>query len=224
MFKKNTKEKVVDLPGREASDTLKLWDRYKEKAFLWRAFALLQMPITTVLILASMIFFVTADTVLNIPLDPEPGSYSVKKLPDSLFVSHATNVVNLISTYQPFTARKQYTTAVRYLWEPALSSFQKTHIDTDIEAVEETSRSQLFFIDPKRVRVERIKNYVVVKLPGTRQKFIHNKPLPPEQVAYFIKMTTIPRNVHNEYGIVVTDLQLKGVKKSEPTDTKQVKG
>ena len=221
IFSKNKTElEAVQENARKDSDTLKLWESYKNSAFIWRSFTLIQMPATAVLIALSMYFFVTADTVLNIPLSPEPGSYSAKKLPDSLFVSQAINVSNLISTYQPYTARKQYKIARRYLWEPALSKFEKLYVETDLEAIEETSRSQIFYIDKRRVRVERRGKKIIVRLPGTRQKFIHNTSLDPEQVVWQFEMITIPRNVHNEYGIVIVGIELQGVKNELEVESK----
>ena len=202
---------TAPIEGRSSNDTLRLWDGYKEKAFLWRGFALIQIPATAIMLVAAMVFFVTADITIDVPAKPEPGTYSVKELPDAHFISVATSVVNLISSYQPFTARSQFIRARRYLLEPALSDFHREFMKKKLPSVEEMSRSQLFFIDPARVRVERINNYVVVKLPGARRKFFQNKALGGEQVAWYVKMTTIPRNLHNEYGIVVTDLKIENV-------------
>ncbi len=48
-----------------------------------------------------------------------------------------------------------------------------------------------------------------MRIPGVRQKHIGAVPLPPDELAYHVKMSTIPRNAHNEYGIIVIDLRLR---------------
>lgn len=90
---------------------------------------------------------------------------------------------------------------------------------SEIRAIEETKRSQMFYINPRLIKVERFPelDLVVVRVPGVRQKLIGNKPLPADEMAYYVKMTTIPRNYHNEYGIVVVDLRLRRADEREVT-------
>lgn len=205
--------------GRAGSDTIRLWEGYREQAYLWRALALLQMPSTALSIAAALIMYLFADTIIEVPERPQPGYYSVRQLPDSQFINAATQVVNLISTYQPAIARRQFKTARKYLWEPALTEFEETMMGAELRTVEETKRSQMFFINPRLIKVERFPEIdkVVVRIPGVRLKLIGNKPLPADQVVYYVKMTTIPRNVHNEYGIVVVDLRLRRANERQVT-------
>lgn len=209
--KKVRNKKDIPDAGRGPRDTIKVWQRSKKSALFWRSLALFQMPLIAIFVLLSTWFFLKADTVLNIPLDPEPGSYSLSKLPDSLYINHATNVVNLLGTYQPFTARRQFQEVRKYLWEPGLTNFERQFVSRELQAVEETSRSQLFYADNKRVRVERGKDHVVVRIPGTRQKFISSRGLPEEQLVWLLKMRTVPRNVHNENGIAILDLRVEAI-------------
>ncbi len=197
--------------GRAGTDTIRLWEGYREQAYMWRALSLLQFPATALSIAAALIMYFFADTIIEVPERPQPGYYSLKQLPDSQFINAATSVVNLIATYQPAVARRQFKTARKYLWEPALSEFEETMMGPELRTIEETKRSQMFFINPRLIKVERFPDYdvVVVRIPGIRQKLIGDKPLPPDQMVYYVKMTTIPRNVHNEYGIVVTDIRLR---------------
>lgn len=197
--------------GRAGADTIRLWEGYREQAYLWRALCLLQMPATALSIAAALVMYFFADTIIEVPERPQPGYYSVKQLPDSHFIDAAISVVNLIATYQPAVARRQFKTAKKYLWEPALTAFEETMMTSEIQAIEETKRSQMFFINQRLVQVVRYPEFeqVVVRIPGLRQKLIGNKPLPPDEMAYYVKMTTIPRNVSNEYGIVITDIHLR---------------
>lgn len=215
--KEGVKESIIGqldkVGGRAGSDTIRLWESYREQAYLWRALALLQMPATTIAIIFAVVIYFTADTIVEVPDLPQPGFYSVKKLPDSQFVDMGNQLINLISTYQPAVAEDQFNTARKYLWEPALSAFDQTMMTLELRAIKETTRTQVFFIDDNLVKIERFpdQDYVVVRVPGTRQKLIGNKPLAPEQIVYYVKMTTIPRNVFNKYGIVVTDIQIRKV-------------
>lgn len=210
----NIKDDVRQLErvaGRAGSDTIRLWEGYREQAYLWRALSLLQMPATALSILAALIMYFFADTIIEVPERPQPGYYSVKHLPDSEFINVANQVVNLVATYQPHIARRQFMTARKYLWEPALSEFEKTMMTKELTAIDETHRSQMFFVNPRLIKVERYPELekVVVRIPGVRQKLIGNKPLPADEMVYYVKMTTIPRNLHNEYGIVVVDIRLR---------------
>lgn len=210
----NLKKGVTQLErvgGRAGADTIRLWEGYREQAYLWRALCLLQMPATALSVAAALIFYFFADTIIEVPERPQPGYYSIKQLPDSQFIDAATSVVNLIATYQPATARRQFRTARKYLWEPALTEFEDTMMSQEVRKIEETKRSQMFFINPRLIKVERYPDMdkVVVRIPGVRQKLIGNKPLPADQIVYYVKMTTIPRNVHNEYGIVIVDIRLR---------------
>ena len=175
----NLKEDVKQLErvgGRAGTDTIRLWEGYREQAYPWRAMSLLQMPATALSIAAALIMYFFADTIIEVPHAPEPGFYSVKNLPDSQFINAATSVINLIATYQPATARRQFKTARKFLWEPALTEFEETMMGPEIRAIEETKRSQMFFINPRLIKVERFPelDMVVVRVPGLRQKLIGN--------------------------------------------------
>lgn len=203
--------------GRAGADTIRLWEGYREQAYLWRALSLLQMPATALSIAAALVMYFFADTIIEVPERPQPGYYSVKQLPDSQFIDAAMAVINLTATYQPAVARRQFKTARKYLWEPALTEFEDTMMTKEIQAIEETKRSQIFFVNPRLINVERYPELerVVIRIPGIRQKLIGSKPLPPDEMAYYVTMTTIPRNVSNEYGIVVVDIHLRRVDETQ---------
>ncbi|MBP9838304.1 MAG: hypothetical protein KBC84_06280 [Proteobacteria bacterium] len=204
-------QQLEKVAGRAGADTIRLWEGYKEQAYLWRALSLLQMPATALSIAAALVMYFFADTIIEVPERPQPGYYSIKNLPDSQFIDAAVNVVNLIATYQPAIARRQFKAARKYLWEPALTEFENTMMGPEITAIEQTKRSQMFFINQRLIKVDRYPELdkVVVRVPGLRQKLIGDKALPPDEMVFYIKMTTIPRNVTNEYGIVIVDLHLR---------------
>lgn len=199
--------------GRARFDTIRLWDSYRELAILWRAVTLIQMPIAAVALTLAIFFFVTADVVVEVPHRPDPGRYSVNKLPDSEFISVAVQFLNLVYTYQPYTAKKQFLNgARRYLWEPALTRFQEEHAEQELPAIKELSRSQIFYINSRQMRVMRTGNHVVIYVPGTRHRLVGDTPLPPEDVAWWIKMKTIPHSIGNEFNIAIIDLRLESLK------------
>ncbi|MBL7663145.1 hypothetical protein JNK13_10385 [bacterium] len=202
---------IERIAGRAGADTIRLWESYRDQAYMWRALAMIQIPTTFVAIAAALIMYFFADTVIEVPERPQPGNYSVKQLPDSEFTSVATEVVNLIGSYQPATARRQFSTARKYLWEPALTLFEEKMMKDELRTVEETGRSQIFYVDPNQTKITRFpeQDKVEVRVQGNRLKLIGDKPLPADYLAYYITMTTIPRNEHNEYGIVVIDVKLR---------------
>jgi hypothetical protein len=160
---------------------------------------------------SALTYYFLADTIIEEPEHPQPGFGPRTGLPDSQYINVATEVINLISTYQPAIARKQFETATKNIWGSDGDEFVKSLLGTELSAIEETKRSQVFSINSQLVEVERIPELdtIVVKVPGERQQLIGDKPLPPEKMVYYVKMTNIPRNVLNEYGIVITDIQLK---------------
>lgn len=214
--KKEVKQ-LERIGGRAGGDTIRLWEGYREQAYLWRALCLLQMPAAALSVAAALVMYFFADTIIEVPESPQHGFYSVKQLPDSQFIDAATTVINLTATFQPAVARRQFKTARKYLWEPALTEFEETMMTKEIQAIEETKRSQIFFANQRMINVERLPDLerVVVRIPGIRQKLIGSKPLPPDELAYFVTMTTIPRNVSNEYGIVVIDIQLRRIDETQ---------
>jgi hypothetical protein len=78
---------IKDLKGE--TDTVKLWEAYKEQAALWRALALFQIPATFCLVVFSLLLWVGRSTTLNVPAKPLPGIYLSKEVPDTEFIEYA---------------------------------------------------------------------------------------------------------------------------------------
>ena len=209
---KEQTDNLEQIEGRSGADTIRLWERFREQAIIWKFVALVQVPATFLALIGFLIVFVTADISIEPPENPQPGMYSVKYLPDSEFRKAATEVINLIATYQPATALVQFNRAREYLWEPALSEFEEVMMKREYMTIQNTHRSQVFLINDDLIRVQRFpaRDIVVVRLPGTQQALIGNgKPLESKEVVYYIKMTTIPRSAYNESGLVVIDIRMK---------------
>jgi hypothetical protein len=191
------------------SDRLRVLNTARDHAHFWRALALVQFPSLIIAIFGAVTMFFFAKTSIEITEKPQPAQFSVSQLPDSEFLYIAKEVVNRISSFQPITARIQFKNVRRYLWEPALSTFEEFIINKELKVIEDTGRSQMFFPVEELIRVEREADSekVVVRIPGLKQKLIGMTPVPVEELAYFITMTTIPNNVINRRGVVVTKIE-----------------
>lgn len=200
---------VID--SRNETDTIRLWENYRDQALLWRALALLQIPSTLILAIFACYLWGTRSITLNVPAKPQPGLYLAEEIHDSEFISVATEYINLIASYQPAVARRQFLKARELLKEPMLETFDKEMVGTELKAIENTTRTQLFFVDPTKTQIVRQDNYVTVSMTGERLKLVAGKQLPVMMTKYTVVMTTIPRNTLNPYGIVIENGMVENV-------------
>lgn len=206
---KETLKSTTVRPPRGESDTLRLWEAYLDQAILWRAIALLQIPSTLALLVFSMWLYGGRTIVLNVPQKPLPGQYTVDQLTDPILVDAATDFINLISSYTPKTARRQMQEAEQRVVEPLLTTFTQDMIETDLKAIEQTQRSQLFLIDPTKTSLTRGRGNATVTFEGDRVKIVSGKEFPASTLRYLITMETRPRNRLNEYGVVITGIRFE---------------
>ena len=151
---------VSDVRGE--SDTLKLWESYKQQAFLWRAIALLQIPATSLSILLALVLWGTRSITLKVPGKPLPGIYAAQEVPDTEFINFATEFLNLVTSYQPNVASRQFERAAMMVQEPFLTRFQRDFISLELKAIESTSRTQFFFADPEGIKITREEKNVII--------------------------------------------------------------
>jgi hypothetical protein len=206
------KEKVRDTDlnaARSGNDTIRLWENYKDQALMWRSIALLQMPTTMVALIFSLVMWSTREITLQVPSKPLPGQYSVQDIPDAEFINVANDYINLIATYQPGTARKQFSAARAMLQEPLYTKFGEEMMGSELSAIENTSRTQVLFVDPLKTRVEREGANVTITVIGERVKSIAGSELPTVTSRFRVTMTTQPRNQINPYGIVIRSVNFK---------------
>lgn len=206
-------KKILEQSGfRESksdNDTVRLWENYREQALLWRALALFQIPATCIALIFAIIIFHNRETVLNVPARPLPGFYQAEEIPDEEFISVTTEFVNLVATYQPITARRQFEKAAEYLIEPMLSRFQTDMIGTELQAIETTRRTQVYWIDPTKTELFRNPDdgTIVVNLVGERKKLVAGEELPDVITQFRVHLATVPRNTLNKFGIVITNVE-----------------
>lgn len=208
IVKEAVKSTELRRPQRE-SDTLRLWEAYLDQAVLWRAIALLQIPSTLMLLAFSMWLYYNRTIILDVPQKPLPGQYTVDQLTDPIIQDAATDFVNLISNYTPKTARRQMIEAEQQVVEPLLTTFTQDMIETDLKAIEQTQRTQLFLIDPTKTSLTRGRGNATVMFEGDRIKIVAGKEFPASTWRYYITLETRPRNRLNEYGVVVTGIRFE---------------
>lgn len=201
---------IKDIKG--DSDTIRLWEGYRDQAILWRALSLLQLPATAAAIGLSIYLYTTHTTIVNVPPKPQPGQYLAEEIPDSEYIDVATEFINLISSYQPAVATRQFKRAEEMLVEPYLAKFREEVLTHELKTIQATSRTQLYFVDPTTTMVERHDEDVDVTFTGERQKFVAGKQIDPVNSLYRITLTTVPRNPLNPYGIVVKNAYMENIK------------
>lgn len=201
--------------GRDKSDTIRLWENYKDQSLMWRSLFLLQVPTTIGALLFATVMWSTREITLTVPSKPMPGIYAAQDIPDNEFVNVAMDYIGLIATYQPRTARRQFEAASGMLKEPLLTKFKEEMIGSELGAIENSSRTQVFFVDPLKTSVNRRGNDVTVSVEGDRWKVIAGAELPTVTSRFKVTMTTIPRNQINPYGIVITSVTFKSNTKGE---------
>jgi hypothetical protein len=212
------KDRVADTNlkvGRNQSDTIRLWENYKDQSLMWRSLSLIQLPTTLIAIGFAILMWSTREITLTVPSKPMPGIYAAQDIPDNEFVNVAMDYVNLIATYQPRTARRQFEAAEGMLKEPLLTKFREEMINSELGAIEHSARTQVFFVDPLKTATTRRGNDVTVSISGERWKVIAGAELPVVTSRFNVTMTTIPRNKLNQFGIVITSVTFKSNTKGE---------
>jgi hypothetical protein len=212
------KEKVADTNlqvGRDKGDTIRLWENYKDQSLMWRSLSLIQFPTTLIAIVFAILMWSTREITLTVPSKPMPGIYAAQDIPDNEFVNVAMDYVNLIATYQPRTARRQFEAAEAMLKEPLLTKFREEMINSELGAIEHSARTQVFFVDPLKTSASRRGNDVTVSISGERWKVIAGAELPVVTSRFRVTLTTVPRNKLNPYGIVITSVTFKSNTKGE---------
>lgn len=198
--------------NRNRSDTLRMWERYQDDAIMWRAVALLQIPTTLITVIFAITLWMTRSVVVNIPPKPAPGTYAMNEIPDSEFVTEATEFVNLIASYQPLNARRQFNEAATRTVEPFLNLFVNKVVPNELSTIEATSRSQFFFVDPTKTKITYHDDHVSVTLFGERVKVVAGQELPGLNSQYTVSMRIVPRHKLNQYGIAVVGVEFNDIK------------
>ena len=164
-------------------ELLRMVDRYKVQGHFWRFLSLLQFPIILFLTLYFITRYLGADTLVKVSEPPIPGEVPQDKIPDKEYINTATNIINLIGSYQPTTARDQFETASDFFLDSALASFEETQMNSELITAEESDISQRLDVYSSRI-VREAKGNAQVCLSGVRQKIVDRSPLPQQDVTY----------------------------------------
>ena len=198
---------------------------FREQSYLWRAIALMQIPTTLIAIIVALIVYVNSDTIVEVSPRPAPGYYLTREIPDEEFVKVAIEYVNLISSYQPAIAERQFKYALNFLMEPEYSAFRKQFLaaedgkQSELDQIRQIQRAQMFFIYRDLIIVRRIddpedsrNSTVEVRIPGELIKFFNgvkqDRGGEDHFLAYYISMRTFPKTTFNQNGIYVVDFKL----------------
>lgn len=201
------------LESKRDSDTIRLWESHRDQATLWRAISLIQMPATCLAVLLAFFLWTTRSITLNVPARPLPGIYAAQDIPDTEFIDTSTEFLNLIASYQHNVAERQYKKAAEMLKEPMLTTFSSEIMPAELQTIRNTNRTQLFFVDPAKTKVDRSQvGKVLVDMTGDRLKIVGGKELPTEKTRFVITLEIVPRNSLNPYGIVISDFVFENVK------------
>jgi hypothetical protein len=193
------------------SDTLRVWEEYQDATLLWRTIALAQAPVSILVLLLCFYLWSTRRTEIVVPAKPAPGIYAVGDIPDIAFIDTATEFINLVATYQPTIARRQFLEAKKFLAEPMLSHFSTEMMQTELSAIETTTRTQVFYVDPTKTIVRQEGQSMLVTFQGDRLKIIAGRELPMVTSEYTVTLTVLPHNKLNPYGIVITGTTFKDI-------------
>ncbi|MCB0318619.1 MAG: hypothetical protein KDD56_07665 [Bdellovibrionales bacterium] len=200
---------VIDT--RSENDTIRLWEGYREQALLWRALTLVQIPVTFIALILALVLWYGREITLNVPAKPLPGIYAAHEIPDTEFIDAATEFVNLVASYQPAVAKRQFLEAQKMLVEPMLTKFNSDMFGVELSTIENTERTQMFFTDPTKTSIERVNNDVIVTMSGERLKIIAGRELPSSPTKFTVVLTTIPKNALNPFGIVIKSVSVKRI-------------
>ena len=183
-------------------ELLRMVDRYKVQGHFWRFLSLLQFPIILCLTLYFISRYLGADTLVKVSEPPIPGEVQQDKIPDKEYVNTAQNIINLIGTYQPTTARDQFETARDYFLDSAVASFDETQMGSELVTAEESDISQRLDVYSTRI-VRETKGNAQVCLSGVRQKIVDRNPLPQQDVTYCFSFVVDEPFEGSSFGIAV---------------------
>jgi hypothetical protein len=183
-------------------ELLRMVDRFKVHGHFWRFISLLQFPIILCLTLYFITRYLNADTLVKVPDPPIPGEVKPDKIPDKEYINTAQNIINLIGSYQPLTARDQFESAREFFLDSAATSFDETQMNSELPTAEESDISQQLDVYSTRI-VRSANGGAQVCLSGERQKIVDRNPLPRQEVRYCFSFTVDEPFEENPFGLMV---------------------
>ena len=148
--------------------------------------------------------YLYTDTIIEVPERPQPGWGPPPPLPDSQFALVAISFAELTQSFEFNTAKMQFKKARRLLWKDGLERYNQEMMKLQLQKIEADHLSQKFEIDPQATTIvrhpelDRVEVTLRGKVSGAQEC---------ASATMSLKLTTVPRNVNNEYGIVIDEYQ-----------------
>lgn len=193
-------------------DLNKVTAAYKMQSYFWRWVSLFQIPFLFFLLLFFLNLYISRDTIINVPDRPFEGYKEVSQLSDSEFINFAQDFFNLVGTFQPTIAEKQFETASTFLVGQKREEFKRDFLQTKLVEVRETSRTEELILEKENIALTRGpsgSNYVDIVASGYRRILIKQEELRPENAQIFIRIETSKDIENNQYGLYISDYKIR---------------
>ncbi|MCC6934036.1 MAG: hypothetical protein IT292_12430 [Deltaproteobacteria bacterium] len=211
--------------GKEEQQSASLINKvYREQSYMWRALALIQFPTTAIAIIIAIVMYVSADVIVDVKPRPAPGYFLVEEIPEQEFIKYSIEFVNLISSFQPSVAERQFRHALNFLQGEFYGQFNIKYLQglpseqSRLSEIMQLQRAQMFYInrdlvvaqienDPEDPRQDR----VIVRVPGELYTFLNGvyQQNRIDYGVYYVTLQTIPNTAFNQNGITIINLRLE---------------
>ena len=134
------------------------------------------------------------------------------------YIRAATVIADHLGTYKPENAQSRFSAIRKYLREPLLSTFDEQMMQTELEAIHDSGRSQTFIFRQDSIHVEHFpeQNALVVGVTGRQHRSVYGralpytrrKTLPLRRITYYVKFQIPPKSKAPHEEIAVIDIRL----------------
>lgn len=115
---------------------------------------------------------------------------------NQVYIDKAQKILETLLSYETSSARAQFHSLRREIWEPGLSVLENEIINELLPEIESLQLSQKFKIDRSRtlVTLDPSSGNLIVRVYGLITKYKQNKFISEEQVVYQLTMSALPQN------------------------------
>lgn len=180
-----------------------LTERYRRQGMFWRMFSLFQFPVSICLTFYFIFRYLGADTIVHVPEPKTMEDGTLQKIPEKEYINVAQNIVSLIGTYQPLTAREQFETARDFFSDQAINSFDETQTNGELNTAEESDISQILTVEHTSIVRQPIGAKVCIR--GVRHRIVLRTVLPQQEVTYCLVLVPDEPFEGNPFGLMATE-------------------
>lgn len=215
---------VKKISAEESANIQRVNRLYREQSYMWRALALMQIPTTFIALVVAIVMYVSSNIIVDVKPRPAPGYFLAEELPEQEFIKYGIEFVNLISSYQPMTAKNQFNYALNFLQGEYYSIFKQRYLEgrdgeqSRLMEIDTLQRAQMFFINRDLVtatleqdELDSRNDRVIVRIPGEAYVFLGGQ-LQANRIeygVYYLTLQTIPTSVFNKNGISIIDVRFE---------------